>query len=130
MATQLSNPTVSVNNDAQYVIPNTVMYTEGLGETETRSASAGGDEVEQIFTEKPETKFSRVKFSLPATIENIEKVKEWKVNRNENSVEISGRTPEGDFTRTFIQASIPPDIEVNLGSDTDIEIEFSSKQAV
>lgn len=130
MATQLANAAVTVNNNVIAIIPNSLGFTEGLGEQVQRAASAGGGSVEQIFSENIETNFSMVKFEIPATIENIELARGWKVNKNQNLVQIAGRTPEGTLTRSFSQAALINDYEVLLGSDTNISIEFRANQAV
>lgn len=130
MSVQLSNATVTVNNSVVAITPNSLAFTEGLGEQMIRAASAGGGEVDQVFSEDVETQFSTVKFDIPATIENIELAREWKVNKNQNLVQVSGRTPEGTLTRSFSQAAIVNDYEVALGADTNISIEFRSNKAV
>lgn len=132
MGIQLANPTVTVSNVVVAVIPNSVTFTEGLGEQNIRAASGGGSNVEQIFSNNIETNFSTVKFDIPATPDNIALAREWKVKQNANLVQISGRTV-GDgkiMTRTFSQAALLSDYEVALGSDTNISLEFKANPAV
>jgi hypothetical protein len=130
MGVQLANPTVSVNNDAVSIMPNSLRFTEGLGEQTTRAASGGGGNVEQIYSENIETNFGKVMFDIPATVGNIALAREWKANGNQNLVQIAGRTPEGTVTRTFTQAALLNDYEVALGADTVISLEFTSNQAI
>lgn len=130
MGVQVSDPLVAVNNDPVAVVPNSVMFTEGLGEQSIRAASAGGGQTEQIFSNNIESNFSTVKFSMPATIENIAKAREWKSNRNQNVVQITGRTPEGRVSRSFTQAAILNDYEVGLGTETNVDMEFKSNPAI
>lgn len=130
MSVQLSNAAVTINNNVIAIIPNSLAFTEGLGEQVIRTASAGGGAVDQVFSENIETNLSMIKFDIPATIENIELAREWKVNKNQNLVQIAGRTPEGTLTRSFSQAALINDYEVALGSDTNIPIEFRANQAV
>lgn len=130
MATQLSDPLVLVNNDPVAIIPNTVSFTEGLGEQNVRAASTGGGATQQVYSHNVETNFSTVKFEVPATVQNIEKLRQWKTARNQNVVQIAGQTPEGAITRSFTQAAILNDYEVNLGSDTNISVEFKANSAV
>ncbi len=130
MAVQLANALVTINNDPVAVIPNTVMFTEGLGEQTIRAASVGGAQVEQIYAENIESNFSTLKFEMPSTVENIARAREWKTNSNQNLAQISGATPEGNLTRSFTQAAILNDYEVELGSETNISIEFKSNPAV
>ena len=130
MATQLADALVTVNNNPIAVIPNSVMYTEGLGEQTIRAASAGAGQVEQIYSNNIETNFSTIKFELAATVDNIEQGREWKTNRNANVVQIMGQTPEGTITRTFTQAALLTDYEVALGSETNIAMEFKANPAI
>lgn len=130
MGVQVSDAAVQVNNNTVAIIPNTLEYDEGLGEQEVRAASAGGGQIEQIYSNNIETNFSMVKFSIPSTVENIALAREWKTNRNQNLVQLSGRTPEGNVTRTFSQASLPNNYTVPLTSDGNIELEFKSNPAI
>lgn len=130
MATQLANAQVTVNNDILAIIPNSLKYTEGLGEQIIRAASSGGGEVEQIYSENIESNFSDIMFEIAATTENIAKARGWKTNRNQNVVAIQGTTPEGTLTRTFTQAAILNNYEVALGSETNIAVEFKANPAV
>lgn len=130
MAVQLANALVTVNNDPVAIIPNSLMFTEGLGEQSIRAASVGGDQTEQIYSDDIESNFSTISFEIPATIENIAKAREWKTNKNQNVVQVLGSTPEGSMTRTFTQAAFLNNYEVALGSDTNIPIEFKANPAV
>lgn len=131
MSTQLANPTILVNNEPVGIMPNSLVYDEGLGEQNMRAASFGGDEVEPVYSDNIETKFGSVTFALPATIQNINLARAWKVNRNNNVVQVVGTTPDGGtLTKTFTSAAILNNYPVALGSDTDIPIEFKSRAAV
>lgn len=130
MAEQLSNAAVLVNNDIVAYIPNTLSYTEGLGEQSIRAASAGGNQTEQIFADNIEMRYSTVKFELPSTIENIAKVRQWKQNKNANLVQISGKTADGNLTRSFSQAALLTDVEVPLTNDGNMTLEWRSNPAV
>lgn len=130
MSTQLANATVTINNDIIAIIPNSLKFTEGLGEQTIRAASLGGGQVEQIFSDDIESNFSSIMFDIAATTPNIAKARGWKTNKNQNVVTIQGTTPEGNLTRTFTQAAILNDYEVGLGSETNIPIEFKSNPAV
>jgi len=130
MAEQLSNGTVLVNNDVVAYIPNTLTFTEGLGEQNIRAASAGGGQTEQIFSDNIEMRYSTVKFELPATVDNIAKARQWKQNKNQNLVQIQGRTVDGDISRTFSQAALLTDYEIPLTNDGNITLEWRAKPAV
>ena len=130
MGVQVSDAAVVVNNNTVAITPNSLMFTEGFGEQTVRAASAGGGQVEQIFANNIESNFSTVRFDMPATVGNIALAREWKTASNQNLVQIAGRTPEGNVTRTFTQASLLTDYEVALGSDTNISIEFKANPAI
>ena len=107
MAIALADVSVVINNEPIAIVPNSVTYTEGLGEQNMRVASAGGGSVEQVFSNDIETNLSMVNFEVFNDIETIELVRSWKVNRNNNTVSLSGRTPDGlTMTRTFRQQSL------------------------
>jgi hypothetical protein len=126
---QLSDATFSVNNEAIPTIPNSISFTEGLGEQSMKAASIGGGAVEEIYANDIESNFSMVKAEIPATPEMIELVKEWKTNRNNNVVQIIGETPEGTLTRTFSRAALTSDYEVGIGADATIPVDFKSMPA-
>lgn len=130
MSTQLADPLLTINNVPVAIMPNSLVFTEGLGEQVIRAASAGGGQVDQIYSNNIESNFSMINFAIPATVENIEAARQWKANRNQNVVRIQGQTPEGSVTRTFSQAAILNDYEVALGSETDIPVEFKANPAV
>ncbi len=126
MANALSNPTVVVNNLATPIVPNSFTFTEGLGEQTIRTQSSGGGSVEPVFSENVETNKSMVKFSVFNTAENIDLVKTWKQNKNANAISVTG---EG-LTRSFSGMALISNYEVNLGSDTTIDIEFEGQPAI
>lgn len=130
MSEQLSNAQVLVNNDVVAIIPNTLTFTEGLGEQSIRAASAGGAQTEQVFSDDIEKRYSTVKFEIPPTVENIAKARAWKINKNQNLVQIAGRTIDGKLTRTFSQAALLSDYEVPLTSDGNISLEWRANPAV
>lgn len=127
---QIADALVTVNNNPVAIIPNSLSFKEGLGEQKVRAASAGGGNVEQIYANDIETNFGMVKFSLPSTIANVEVVRAWKVNRNQNLVQIVATNADGTLSRTFSQASLLNDPEANLTSEGNIEVEFNSNPAV
>lgn len=130
MSTQLSDAGVSVNNEAVAIVPNSIKYTEGFGEQKVRAASVGGGEVEQVYSHDVESNFSMVSFEIYATVEAIKLARSWKAARNANVVQITGSTPDGSLTRTFTQAGLLGNYDVELGADTTITLEFNSNPAI
>ena len=127
---QLSDVTFIVNNEAIVTIPNSVMFTEGLGEQSMKAGSVGGGAVEPIYSNDLQSNFSMVKADIPSTPENIDLARTWKLNRNNNVVQVIGETLEGTMTRTFARAALTSNYEINIGSDAAITIEFKAKPAV
>ena len=127
---QLSDATFQVNNEAVATIPNSISFTEGLGEQTVKAASIGGGASEPVYAYNLESNFAMVKAELPSTPENIELAKSWKTNRNNNVVQIIGETPEGTVTRTFSRAAIVSDYEIGIGADATIPVEFRSAPAI
>ena len=131
MSIALADPSIVVNNEPVAVVPNSVKYTEGDGEQTMRAASTGGGGVQQVYSRNIETNFSKIMFSTFNDIDSIEDIRGWKKNSNQNVVVLTGKTPDGKtLRRTFNQAALLNDYEVNLGSDTTIDVEFSSNAAV
>lgn len=130
MSTQLADAALLINNEIWAVVPNSIVFTEGLGEQSIKAASTGGGGVEQVFSNDIESNFSMIKAELFATIENIENLKLVKQNLNQNVVQVIGSTPEGRLTRTFSQAALLTDTEIALGTDTTIPIEFKANPAI
>ncbi len=127
---QLTDATVLVNNEVVGIMPNTLVYTEGLGEQTIRAVSIGEGKTEQVFARDLETAISMVKFEVPTTPENIALARQWKGNENQNVVQIAGRTAEGELTRTFSGAALVGDYEVQIGTETSIELEFKGSVSI
>ncbi len=128
---QLTDAAVIANNEAVGIMPNSLSYTEGFGEQNVRAVSIGDGKVEQVFARNLETAFSMLKFNLPTTPENIDLARSWKAAGNGNVFQIAGKTTDGvEVTKTFTQAVVINDYEVNIGTETDIEIEIRANSAV
>lgn len=113
------------------IVPNSLKYREGLGEQVVRAMSVGDGKTEQVYARNLETNFGMIGFQLPTTPENIKLARSWKANANRNVVALAGSTPDGGtLTRTFTQAAITNDYEVEIGTETSIEVEFLSNAAI
>lgn len=123
----LTNPSVVINNISIAVVPNTVAFTEGLGEQVVKTQAAGNNSVESVYFDNAETKLSMVKFSLYPTEDNIKRVREWKTNANANAITISG---ENGFNRGFANMALTTQYEVQLGTDQPFEVSFEGDPAV
>lgn len=123
----LANPTVVINNISVPVVPNSVKYTEGLGEQKVRVQSSGGGAVQAVVSNDVETNLSKFAFSIYPTADNIELVRGWKVNTGSNAITC---TADGGFARNFGNATLTSNYDVDLGSDTKIDVEFMSDAAI
>ncbi len=129
MPTQIADANLVVNSDNVGYMPNTLKFSEGLGEQTVRAVSDGGGSVSQVFANNLESAFARVSFELPVTAETIALVRGWKLNGNSNVVQILASTPEGRMTRTFNRAALITDYDVEIGADTNISVEFQTAKA-
>jgi hypothetical protein len=127
---QLTDAAVLVNNEVVGIMPNTLVFTEGLGEQNMRAVSIGDGKTEQVYARDLETAIAMVKFEVPTTPENIALARTWKANQNQNVVQIAGRTAEGQMTRTFSGAALLGDYEVQIGTETSIELEFKGNVSI
>jgi hypothetical protein len=128
MATQISDPSVLVNNVAVYIVPNTLEFDEGFGEQDVMVQSAGGGVLDQVFSDNVETSLGGFKFSLKTTIDNIALARSWKANRNQNVVTITATTPDGTLTRTYTGAAIVNNFTVQATADGVIELEWKGNK--
>ncbi len=128
MAVQMNDITILVNNATVAYTADSLSWKPGLGEYSIRNAVVGGGQTEQIFSKDLATKFGMVKFSMPTTAENESLKREWKVNDNNNVVELIGPIGSG-FTLIFTLSAILDDPESNAATDGNIELEFNSNPA-
>ena len=129
MPIQLSDAALIANNETVGIDPNSIEFTEGLGEKKVRAMSVGAG-VEQVFANDQETSFSELMFSLPTTVENVQLVKDWLVNGNTNVFQVVGSNADGNMTRTFTQAAVVNNPKVKVGVEGSIEIEIKSNAAI
>jgi len=122
MGTLVTNPKLKFNGDSLKVASNTVDFDEGLGE-QTYEAENFGDVVEGVFSDDLSTHIPAFKISVYATVENIEKLRKIKERGNNNVAELTGRTQDGSFGRTFLQAAITNNYKVALKAGESFEIE-------
>ncbi len=128
MATQLNDITILVNNQQIAYTADSLSWKDGFGEYNVRNAVVGGGQTERIFSKDLASKFGMVKFTMPSTIENEANKRAWKVNDDNNVVELIG-PPGSGFTKIFTEASILDDPETMAATDGNIEIDFNSNPA-
>lgn len=125
MAIQLSDPSVTINNEAINVVPNSVSYNDGLGTQTVLAQSAGNGKTSTVYSNNVETNIGSMKFSIRSTVQNANFARALKANLNRNVVMISGTTPDGkSLTRTMTEAAFTTDLDVPLSQDGVIAIEM------
>ena len=122
----LSVPTIKVNNDVINIVPNSFKYVSGHGEVTVRAASTGGANAVSVHTQDAETMVSKVMFSLPNTVTNIERVSEWQSHIAGNTVEAIQKAINGkNFAIPFKGMSITNDPDIVAAADGIIDIEMA-----
>ena len=129
MSVQLNDVIVLINNEQLAYTADSLSFSLGKGEASVRSATAGGGQVDVIYSQDLSTRVGMVKLSLPSTESNIAFVKTVKSNRNANVVELIGPTGS-KFTATFSGMALINEPEFNLSSDGNIELDIQGNPAV
>ncbi len=124
----ISTPSVIINNIAIAIVPNSLKYTEGLGESVMRTQSAGGGTVDVVYSINAESRMSKLSFEILNTADNIDLARGWKTNENQNAISLVDS--QSNLSRNFANMALTSDYEVNLGADTTISIEFMGNGAV
>ena len=122
----ISTPSIIVNDVLYPIVPNTFKFTEGFGEYKMRGSSVGSGQTEVVFSENAEEKMSKISFEMYPTAENIKTIREWKAAQNDNLIQ----AVSDELDRSFKNAALVSDYEVNTGADTTIALEFVSDPAV
>ncbi len=116
---------VIVNNLGVLIMPGTFKYTEGLGEKTVEAQSGGGGAFENVVSDDGGTHKSKFSFSIRNPAANIELARSWKVI-DFNAVQIVDK----GFTRTFNNAVLLNDYDVELSIDGALELEWESDPVV
>ena len=128
MSGQLNDIIILVNDVQVAYTADSLNWKDGFGTYSVRNAVLGGGQTEQVFSQDLASKIGMVGFSMPSTIENEANKRAWKVNKNNNVVELIG--PSGsNFTKVFTQASILDDPKTDAATDGKIELEFNANPA-
>jgi hypothetical protein len=125
-STKLTNPVLIVNNVPFFIVSNSLAFRDGQGE-QAITTQVAGNIVESVFSDDAETKKSFLKFQANPTVQNIETIRGWKANKNNNAAELTG---EGGFTRSFNFMAVTNDPDINTGRDGVIDIEMEGDPAI
>jgi len=124
----ISTPSVIINNLPIGIRPNSLKYTEGLGEQTMRTQSAGGGTVDVVYSSNAESFMSTVSFELLNTADNINNIRAWKTNLNQNAISIVDQN--SGLTRNFANMALTNNYEVALGADGVIAVTFMGDAGV
>lgn len=122
--TQISDPEVVANDITVFVVPNSVSYKSGKGESSVKVQSAGNGNVSVVNSTNVETKKSMLKFSVQSTTQAIALKEQWQNNRGGNVFEL------GSVNVTMSQATMTNDPEIALTDDGVVEMEFEGAPMV
>lgn len=125
MVQALANPCIRINGQTVSIVPNTAKITPGYGETNVRSASAGGNSITTVHTSNAESKIGGFDFELYNTVANIKAIAAWKNAISGN--EITGiETVSGDETAsiTLKTASLCNDPVLEITADGTLPLEW------
>ena len=115
----IKNPTVMINGSAQKYVPNTFSFKTGQGSRTTMTETLGNGQVSMEIVEDVTTQKGFVKFSVAATVDNVNKYRQYMQNLDANAIELSG-----DIEGSFARMTILEEQEINIGSDATFDIIF------
>lgn len=125
MAQALSVPAVIINGDLVKIVPGSFRFNFGVGNTNVRSASAGGGNVTSVHSKDLETAVGRCAFDLHTTPDNISRKQLWHTLTAGISIEAVEKYTDGSSqTLTFVGMSIVEDTENSAASDGVMSCEF------
>lgn len=116
---------IQINDEDIFIKPNSLSFSDGFGEVTTRSVAAGNS-LRNIAARNLETAQSMCKFTLLVEDDTPDKVREWKNNIGGNTINLSS----ANFTRSFTGMSISPEVEISIGSEGELELEFKGNPAI
>jgi len=129
MSSILSNSVLQVNGETIGYMPNTLSIIDGDGETKNVAVTSGGN-TDVVFSIDANTKIGNVKFDLPVTAENAQRIKEWKNNRQNNSIQISNDVGGDQFNKSFTKAVLITNAELSLADEGSVSLEFMTLPSI
>jgi len=122
----VDDPTILANGNPINVLPNSVKYDDGDGETTLRKASSGGGKSVLVISDNIEDKIAKLMFDLPNDIESLNLSRGWKKNPGSNVFEISASVKGTSFSKVFTSAVVKNAVENELSTDGKISCEVNS----
>lgn len=120
----LSVASVTINNVALAIVPNSLTYDAGEGEVNVRSAMAGNRAV-SVHTINAETRISKVSFELYNTTELDGQISEWKQAVGGNFISFVATVNGSPVTRSFPGMSLMNAVERTISADGTVSLEWS-----
>ena len=129
----ISNPELVINGEPIAIVANSFKYDEGTSAKNVRAAVVG-TVVTQDFSEDFSEAFSTFSFQVHATVDILEKLRQFEALKNTNTVSATGVETvagvEQTWARSFTGASISEKPELPLGFDSVIEVNWKADAAV
>lgn len=118
----LSAPKVIVDGVVLAIVPNSCMVRLP-GDAKVRAMSAGGGSVQSVRGINTESLLGHVKFELPATAQNVDRVRLWKQKMVNGDVMTVNVVEQGQqFAHTNM--ALTKDTELAMKADGNIPCEF------
>lgn len=125
---KIYNPSIIIDNLVVAYVPNSLSFTEGLGEQKLTVQTGGGGSVQQVLSDDITKKQSTVKFKLLPTADNIAFMRALKADLGGHVITLS--ETGSDFSRTIVNAILINNYELQLGSDSEFEVEFHGSSSI
>lgn len=122
--TQISDPSVTVNDITVNVVPNSVKYKSGKGEKNIKVQSAGNGNISTVTSTDITTAKGMVSFEVQSTVQSILLKEQWQGVSGGNVIELDS------VNLTMPNSTMTNDPEINLTDDGTIEIVFEGSALV
>jgi hypothetical protein len=120
----MANPTVEVNNDVIAIVPGSLVFNIGYGETKNRIAAAGGSK-EFYTSQDVTTQVGTVTFKLITAKKNVDLITDWveKTKSNGNTITLA----DTNYTEEFSEMIVVNSPEISTGPDGEVEVKFEGR---
>ena len=127
----LSVPSILVNDELIYIVPNSFSYDDGEPEVNVRAASGGNGTTESVHSVNAETAISEAMFSVYTNAQNDVRIKTWKRLVGSNTIKALQTVENGDdVVKTFPGQSLTNKVSREGGADGVVALEFKGDQAI
>lgn len=133
MSVVITNLALNYGRENLSIIPDSFSYDEGFGEITVRTQTSGGGETEIVVGENLEMAFSKFKFQMTNTAQNINLMRDLRALFGPVGIPFtaSGTQKDGSiFTRAALQVVITNKWDVNIASDGVLDFELAGSQVI